>query len=126
MAMYETGVTPGESAGTRISTPRSTSRSLFGDLALLVFLFAQAGDGVLTYVGVNVYGPHMEGNPLIAWLMATFGQIPALAAAKVIAGAFGIVLHLSAVHKAVAALAIFYVIVAICPWVALLFLHSAL
>lgn len=126
MEMYATGVTPGGSAGTTISTSRATSRSLFGDLALVVFLLAQAGDGVLTYVGVNVYGPQMEGNPLIAWLMATFGQIPALAGAKVTAGVFGIVLHLSAVHKAVAALALFYVVVAICPWVVLLFLHNAL
>lgn len=111
---------------TTIGTPRGTSRSLFGDFALIIFLLAQASDGVLTYVGVNVYGPHMEGNPLIAWLMATFGEVPALAAAKGTAGMFGIALHMSAVHKAVALLAVFYVVVAICPWVALLFLTPAL
>lgn len=124
MAMYESGVTHGGSARATISNTRV--RSLFGDLALLLFLVAQASDGVLTYVGVNVYGPHMEGNPIIAWLMATFGQVPALAAAKVTAGLFGIALHMSAVHKAVALLALFYLVVAICPWVALLFLHNAL
>ena len=98
-----------------------TRRSLFGDLALVVFLLAQATDGVLTYVGVSLYGPHMEGNPLIAWLMAAMGEGPALATAKLTAGGFGIVLHMSAVHKAVAFLALFYVVVAICPWIAILF-----
>ena len=107
---------------TTMSTSRGTPRSLFGDLALVIFLLAQASDGVLTYVGVNVYGPHMEGNPLISWLMATVGEVPALAGAKLTAGMFGVALHMSAVHKAVALLALFYVIVAICPWMALVFL----
>ena len=98
-----------------------THRSLFGDIALVVFLLAQASDGVLTYVGVSVYGVHIEGNPLIGWLMVTMGEGPALAAAKLAAGIFGIALHLSAVHKAVAFLAVFYVVVAICPWLAILF-----
>jgi hypothetical protein len=50
------------------------------------------------------------------------GQGPALAAAKLTAGFFGVALHLSAVHKAVALLAGFYLIVAVVPWVAVLFL----
>ena len=99
---------------------RSNSR-LFGDIAVVVFLLAQASDGVLTYIGVSMYGHGIEGNPLIAWLMAQMGQGPALAAAKLTAGFFGIALHLSDVHKAVAALAGFYVVVAIIPWVAILF-----
>jgi uncharacterized membrane protein len=98
----------------------ATGRSLFGDLALVVFLLAQASDGVLTYVGVRMYGLAMEGNPLIAWLMTAMGEGPALAVAKLTAGGFGIALHMSAVHKAVAFLAIFYVVVAICPWIAIL------
>ena len=97
-------------------------RSVFGDIALLMFLVAQMLDGVLTYVGVSVYGLHMEGNPLIGWMMANMGHGPALATAKVTAGFFGIALHLSAVHKAVAALAGFYVVVAIIPWVAILYM----
>ena len=97
------------------------NRSLFGDLALLLFLVAQALDGVLTYVGVSVYGVHMEGNPIIGWLMASIGQGPALATAKLTAGGFGIALHLSDVHKAVAFLAAFYVVVAVVPWFTILF-----
>ena len=100
---------------------RSNGR-LFGDVAVVVFLLAQASDGVLTYIGVSVYGHGIEGNPIIAWLMAQMGEGPALAAAKLTAGFFGIVLHLSAVHKAVAALAGFYVVVAIIPWVAILYM----
>ena len=99
---------------------RSNGR-LFGDVAVIVFLLAQASDGVLTYIGVSLYGHGIEGNPVIAWLMAEMGYGPALATAKLTAGGFGIALHLSAVHKAVAALAGFYVVVAIIPWVAILF-----
>ena len=98
-----------------------TERSLFGDAALLLFLLAQMADGVLTYVGVSVYGLHMEGNPLIGWMMSTMGHGPALATAKITAGFFGIALHLSAVHKAVAMLTAFYLAVAVFPWVAVLF-----
>jgi hypothetical protein len=94
---------------------------MFGDVALIVFLLAQASDGVLTYIGVSTYGLHVEGNPLIAWLMAAMGEGPALATAKLAAGFFGIALHMSAVHRAVALLAGFYVAVAIIPWVTILF-----
>lgn len=96
-------------------------RRLFGDLAVVVFLLAQVSDGVLTYIGVSVYGMSIEGNPLITWLMASFGEGPGLAAAKLTAGVFGMLLHLSAVHKAVAVLAGFYILVAIIPWMAILF-----
>jgi hypothetical protein len=99
----------------------STRGRLFGDLAVIVFLIAQVSDGVLTYIGVSTYGPGIEGNPLIGWLMGTMGEGPGLAAAKVTAGFFGMALHLSAVHKAVALLAVFYIVAAIVPWMAILF-----
>lgn len=104
-----------------MGTPGCTRRSMFGDIALIVFLLAQASDGVLTYIGVSTYGLHVEGNPLIAWLMSAMGEGPALATAKLAAGFFGIALHMSAVHRAVALLAGFYVAVAIIPWVTILF-----
>ena len=50
------------------------------------------------------------------------GEGAALATAKGVAGAFGIALHLSAVHRVLAALSAFYVAVAIVPWLAILFL----
>ena len=104
-----------------LGTAGATRRNLFGDLALVLFLLAQASDGVLTYVGIATYGPAIEANPLIAWLMGAMGQGLALTAAKVTAATFGVALHLIAVHKAVAALAIFYIAVAVVPWISLLF-----
>lgn len=103
-----------------LGTCRTTGR-VFGDLAVILFLVAQASDGVLTYLGVSTYGLAMEGNPLIAWLMGALGEGPGLAAAKLTAGFFGIALHLSSVHKAVAALTAFYFVVAIGPWMAILY-----
>jgi uncharacterized membrane protein len=93
----------------------------FGDSVLVAFLLVQALDGVLTYVGVRMYGLRMEGNPLLAWLMASLGQGVALTLAKGTAGAFGILLHLSAVHRVVAVLAIFYLAVAVLPWIGMLY-----
>jgi uncharacterized membrane protein len=106
-----------------VGTAGRTGRDIFGDVALLVFLIAQASDGVLTYVGVSTYGLRIEANPLIGWLMSLVGQGAALATAKVAAGLFGIALHLSAVHRAVAILAAFYLAVAVFPWVAILFYY---
>jgi hypothetical protein len=104
-----------------LGTRGGTRRDAFGDLALVLFLVAQVADGVLTYVGVSTYGVHVEGNPIIGWLMGAMGQGPALATAKVAAGCFGVILHVSAVHKTVALLAGFYLVAAIVPWVAVLF-----
>ena len=105
-----------------VGTRPRMERSRFGDAALLLFLLAQACDGVLTYVGVTVYGPHVEANPLISWLMSCLGSGPGLAAAKLTAGVFGIALHLSAVHKTVAVLTAFYFAAAVGPWIAVLYL----
>ena len=107
-----------------VGSPRVIRRSAFGDVALVVFLVAQAFDGVLTYIGVSTFGMSVEGNPVMAWCMTAFGHGPGLAAAKLAAGFFGIALHLSDVHKTVAFLAAFYLVVAVGPWIALLFVWS--
>jgi uncharacterized membrane protein len=119
--MYAGNASFAERGWVKVSTSYTSSQSTFGDVALVLFLVAQALDGVLTYVGVTVYGVRMEGNPLIGWLMMTIGRGPALATAKLTAGFFGVALHLSAVHKAVAVLAVFYLAAAVLPWVAILF-----
>ena len=103
--------------------PRGIPRHLFGDIAIVAFLLVQLLDGILTYIGLSTYGPHMEGNPVIAWLISMMGEGPALATAKLAAGGFGIALHVSAVHKAVALLAGFYFAVAVLPWLAILFYY---
>ncbi len=97
-------------------------RSLFGDLALVLFLLAQCFDGVLTYVGVASYGVGIEANPLIGALMTYLGHGNALLVAKITAGLLGIALHVHNVHGAVALLTLFYVTVAVVPWIAILFL----
>jgi hypothetical protein len=96
-------------------------RSWFGDAVLLIFLLAQCLDGVFTYVGVISYGMSIEANPLIATLMAYVGHGLALMAAKSLAALLGIGLHIRQVHAAVALLAGFYVVIAVVPWVAILF-----
>ena len=55
-----------------------------------------------------------------ASLMASVGHGTALFGAKCVAGALGMCLHLREIHSAVAALAGFYVAVAIVPWVTIL------
>ena len=93
-----------------------------GNIVVIVFLIAQACDGVFTYIGISQYGPAIEGNPLLGWLMGTIGEGLGLTAAKVAAGAFGIALHLAAVHRVLAALAGFYLVVAVLPWIRILFI----
>ena len=88
---------------------------------VIAFLIAQACDGVFTYVGVSAYGLHVEGNPLLAWLIVALGRGAGVAAAQAAAGGFGIALHLFDVHGVVAALAVFYLAVAILPWIGVLF-----
>ena len=93
----------------------------FGNVVVIAFLIAQACDGVLTYIGVATYGARIEGNPLLGWLMGAFGCGVGVTAAKAAAGGLGIALHLVAVHRLVAALAAFYVVAAILPWVGVLY-----
>jgi len=100
---------------------RGGHRSIFGEYVLAAFLLVQVCDGLLTYAGVSAYGVHVEGNPLLAWLMVSMGRGPALAMTKAAASGFGIALHLTSVHRVVAALTLFYVALAILPWLGILY-----
>jgi Domain of unknown function (DUF5658) len=105
-----------------IMLPSSRLRSrVFGDLVIIVFLCAQILDGVFTYMGLQIFGPTIEANPLIASLMHTLGPVVALTLAKFAAMVFGAFLHLSAVHNVVATLTGLYLLLAIGPWTSLLF-----
>jgi uncharacterized membrane protein len=95
-------------------------RSLFGDAVLLAFLGAQFFDGAFTYVGVHMFGLHIEANPIVGWYIAAMGIGTALIATKTVAVACGAVLHLSARHRAIGLLTILYLAMAIKPWVHLL------
>jgi uncharacterized membrane protein len=95
-------------------------RSRFGDAVIVLFLLAQAADGVMTYVGVTTLGVHLEANPLLASMMVLLGQGTAVATAKLLASAFGISLHLLGVHRVLAVLTGIYVLAAVLPWAGLL------
>jgi len=95
-------------------------RSRFGDAVIVLFLLAQAADGVMTYVGVTTFGVHLEANPLLASLMNTFGQGAAVVGAKALASGLGISLHLIGVHRILAVLTGIYVLAAVLPWAGLL------
>lgn len=94
-------------------------QSRFGDAVVLGFLLVQCLDGVLTYLGVSIWGRGIEANPLVSLAIATGGLGTGLAAAKLVAIGFGIVLHLCRVHNLVALLTAIYVAAAILPWTAL-------
>jgi len=104
-----------------IETSDSERRSWFGLIVLFAFLAAQVLDGAFTYVGVRRFGSMAEANPLLSWSIGAFGEGPALAGAKLVASSFGIALHLTAVHRIVAALTVFYLAAAILPWAHILF-----
>lgn len=95
-------------------------QSRFGDAVIVVFLLAQAADGVMTYVGVSTLGIHLEANPLLATLMNAFGQGTAVTGAKVVASGLGISLHLVGVHRILAVLTGIYILAAVLPWAGLL------
>jgi uncharacterized protein DUF5658 len=94
-------------------------RAMFGDIAVIGFLLVQCLDGVFTYLGVTIWGLSIEANPIISAAMGVVGLATGLAGAKLVAVAFGIVLHLRRVHMLVAVLTLVYVAVAILPWTAL-------
>lgn len=97
-------------------------RSPFGDIIIVVFLVLQAADGVFTYLGLKQFGPGIEANPLISTALPVLGQAATLAFAKLLAASFGIVLHMTGIHRAVALLTALYLAAAVVPWAALLLL----
>lgn len=96
------------------------ARSRFGDAVIVLFLLAQAADGVMTYVGVTTLGVHFEANPLLVLLMTMFGEGTAVAGAKLVAAGLGMSLHLIGVHRVLAVLTGVYFLAAVLPWAGLL------
>src|SRR5262245_20068802 len=93
-------------------------QSLFGDLAVVGFVIVQSLDGIFTYLGLRLFGPGIEANPLISSAVATAGPAAGLAGAKLVAVGLGIVLHLHRVHTLLAVLTAIYLAAAILPWTA--------
>ena len=96
-----------------------TRERRFGDLVVVCFLLVQFLDGAFTYLGVSMWGPSIEANPLVRLAVAAAGLATGLAAAKLVAIGLGIVLHLRRVHGVVALLTAIYVAASILPWTAL-------
>jgi hypothetical protein len=90
-------------------------------LVFAAFLLTQILDGILTYVGVSIFGIAAEGNPILAYLMTSYGEAFALAGAKLVAALCGVALYLLAVDRLLAALTLVYVGAAIIPWTLVLF-----
>src|SRR5262245_32149966 len=92
-------------------------------LVLLLFLTAQAFDGLFTYTAVHAYGIHAEGNILIATWMALVGPAAALFGAKTVAAACGVRRYTRHAHRTLTALTALYVIGAIAPWMLVFVQH---
>jgi hypothetical protein len=85
-------------------------------LVLLLFVAAQAFDGVFTYVAVSAVGTHAESNTLLAMWMTLIGPGPALVLAKSIAVAAGAFVYHRGLHGLLAGLTAIYAAAAIGPW----------
>jgi hypothetical protein len=94
--------------------------ALSGDATLLAFVTVQLCDGLLTYAGVQMFGPPIEANPLVHWYIGAFGAVQGLLFTKVLAVGCAAILHCAARHRTLAILTLIYLAVAVVPWVALL------
>jgi hypothetical protein len=100
----------------RLYKPWETPNSLFGNVAVLGFVLVQCLDGIFTYLGVSIWGPGIEANPLISSAVQVAGLGTGLAGAKLFAVGLGMVLHLCRIHTIVALLTAVYFALAILPW----------
>jgi len=87
------------------------------------FVLVQLFDGVFTYLGVSIWGPTIEANPVVSSAVAVLGLLTGLAAVKLIAVGLGILLHMRRVHVLVAVLNAIYLAVAILPWASIFLTH---
>jgi Domain of unknown function (DUF5658) len=93
-------------------------------VVFLIFLVAQALDGILTYAGIRELGIGVEVNQLIVFYIETFGVGAALIGAKGMACACGLILYAAHYHRSLAVAAGAYLGVAIVPWLVALTLYS--
>ena len=107
----------------RFYRPWDKRRSLFGDVMVVGFLLVQLFDGVFTYLGVRIWGPTIEANPVVSSAVAVMGLLTGLATVKLFAVGLGILLHLRRVHMLIALLNAIYLAVAILPWASIFLTH---
>lgn len=96
-------------------------RMIGHQLIFAAFLLTQILDGIFTYAGVSALGVAAEGNPILAWLMTSYGELLALAGAKIVAAGCGVALYVLGVDRLLAILTLVYIGAALIPWTLVLF-----
>ena len=101
------------------------------EMVMLSFILAllQVSDGVLTGLGMSIFGTGAEGNLLLRSLMEVMGYIPALIMAKsfailIIAGLCYLSTVVSWLPRAMRCVIAIYVFAAVGPWTYILLTHS--
>ena len=95
----------------------------------LILTTLQLLDGVLTGIGVHLFGTSIEANYLLRFLMEHIGAVPALLFTKLLAVVVIVALCFAAqqvkwLATAFKATIVYYVVLAIIPW-AYIFISSA-
>lgn len=87
------------------------------DLIFLTFLVVQVLDAGFTYFGVSIFGLEAEGNPIIHFVMSTYGIGMSLLVSKLIVSGLASIFHFRRLDWLVVILTVTYMIAAIGPWV---------
>jgi hypothetical protein len=114
------GVEPGSS---HCNKPTRSAIAIGVTLIMLQIL-----DGILTHMGVMRFGMHAEYNLLLRELMTAFNPAAVLTCLKLFAVVVIVLLTIMSsrfnwVKNAMAGLCVFYLVIAVIPWVAVLFFH---
>lgn len=95
----------------------SNTPSFFGDIVIVVFVLVQCLDGILTFIGLKVWGEFVvEANPFVGWLISTMRIYLGLATAKLVAIGCGVLLYWYGLHNVIALLTFLYLVFAVLPW----------
>lgn len=98
------------------------NRHTFGNMAIVMFFFVQALDGICTYLSVRyTQSIEIEFNPLLRHLFHAWGVVPTLIWAKLLASVCAIILHLHHRHTAIIVVTLIYLIFAIIPGITLVY-----
>jgi hypothetical protein len=102
----------------RLQAARVTQRE--ATIVFVIFLLVQFADGLLTYVGVRLFGNGVEANLILSTWMDLIGAPGALIGAKLLACGCGYILYRTAWHRPLAITAGLCLGVAVIPWVGIM------
>lgn len=85
-------------------------------------ILCQILDGLLTYIGLNTMGVHMEGNAFLRMLMHAYGAAPVLFGSKIMAIIFVVLLTFQAhkrywIRPLIFIMIVIYMGLAVYPWI---------